>query len=217
MKLSFSETRKWKHWTEEERSCLKKNYLLPKEILMSRFQRSWAAVKREACNLGLNRRGRKDHLKLDNLTAWEKGYLGGIIDGEGCITIERMKKGCLLPRITIKNTGRDLLKFVQDIIGGTIRKEIVRGNRKPCYKLTLPSNKDYLRWFFKQIKGSLILMGLENSQDFLLGKFLPGCLQNSFDFRRMMSIVIDNQNLDLRVRNPTLFNLKTAPSSLITS
>jgi hypothetical protein len=147
----------WKHWTPEEDEFLRRSYSsLSKEELIQKLKKHWTAIQHRASTLGLNRRGRKDHLKLDELTEWEKGYIAGIIDGEGSISIEKMSRGLLLPRIKIVNTNRSILEFCQSIIGGTIVRRKRFGNRKDSYEQRLPSNKDYLKWLINQIQDSLV-------------------------------------------------------------
>lgn len=73
------------------------------------------------------------------LTEGELGYLAGIIDGEGCFTIEinpptSYRKGTLYTcRLSIVNTDQKLKKWLLQKIGGKIHdRKIIKG-RKPCY------------------------------------------------------------------------------------
>jgi hypothetical protein len=74
-----------------------------------------------------------------NLTKTQLAYLAGIIDGEGCFTIEinpptSYRKGTLYTcRLTITNTDERLLKWLVDHVGGTIHvRKSIKG-RKQCF------------------------------------------------------------------------------------
>lgn len=74
-----------------------------------------------------------------NITNEELAYLAGIIDGEGCFTIEispptTYRKGTLYTcRLTITNTDERLLDWLTKKIGGTIfTRKLIEG-RKQCY------------------------------------------------------------------------------------
>lgn len=59
-------------------------------------------------------------LRTVKLTEKEKGYVAGIIDGEGTITFANMKKKRPTPKITLANTNFELIDYLQRIIGGQI-------------------------------------------------------------------------------------------------
>lgn len=150
-----------KRWGTEEDNYLTKNYLnSSKEKLMTQLNRSWIGIRHRASKLNLEYRGiRRDHKFLDSLTELEKGYIAGILDGEGCITFERRRKDKFLirPQISIINTDLELLKFCQGIIGGRIDKGFEKNKHwKQKFVLVLPHNKEYLKWFINQIESSLI-------------------------------------------------------------
>jgi hypothetical protein len=73
------------------------------------------------------------------MNKYELAYLAGIIDGEGCFTIEinpptSYRKGTLYTcRLTITNTDVRLLKWLTEKVGGTIfTRKLIQG-RKQCY------------------------------------------------------------------------------------
>lgn len=74
-----------------------------------------------------------------NLTKEELAYLAGIIDGEGCFTIEiqpptSYRKGTLYTcRLTIINTDERLLNWILHKVGGRLHKRKDIKNRKTCY------------------------------------------------------------------------------------
>ncbi|KKK39408.1 hypothetical protein WQ57_04070 [Mesobacillus campisalis] len=52
---------------------------------------------------------------------WESGYVAGIIDGEGTITLSRMHSHeYRRPCISIASTDKELLLYIQSLTGGTI-------------------------------------------------------------------------------------------------
>lgn len=86
--------------------------------------------------------------QLENLTEREIGYLAGIIDGEGCLTITKTKiKNYVsgfryIPILFITNTNLEFLQYLKITIGaGSISsKGEKRSNRKPAFNLQLCAN-----------------------------------------------------------------------------
>lgn len=80
------------------------------------------------------------------LTDFQKGWLAGLIDGEGTIgvyfekqkTSSRPNVRCI---ITICNTNEEVLLFTQKITGGSICRKQPKGNRKEVFVLTIWSKK----------------------------------------------------------------------------
>ena len=67
------------------------------------------------------------------MTELEKGYIAGIIDGEGSICLTKSGKW-RHPTIQISSTTYEMLEYVQSIIGGTISKKSENGvNCKQAY------------------------------------------------------------------------------------
>lgn len=67
------------------------------------------------------------------MTELEKGYIAGIIDGEGSICLTKSGKW-RHPTIQISSTTYEMLEYVQSIIGGTISKKTENGvNCKQAY------------------------------------------------------------------------------------
>jgi len=124
---------KFKRWTEDEIEQLKR--MFPKstiEEMVSNFNRSWEAIRSKAYNLGLRRdasiiydNGFSSPLIEGKYSIFDLGFLIGIIEGEGCITIIRSRRhdrpnDRLIPVISIVNSDIDLLKKVHKIIGGVL-------------------------------------------------------------------------------------------------
>ena len=92
----------------------------------------------------------------------DKAYIAGFFDGEGSILIRNMQKSnkkysvCYYPEVSIVNTHKPVIKYIQKMFGGRIvlhSKYEKRFGRKELYKLTfrkeeltrlLLNIKDYL-------------------------------------------------------------------------
>ncbi len=90
-------------------------------------------------------RGPSKPYVFPGLSDFDKGYIAGLLDGEGCIhTRTDTKKGGHFPwtrgRIVISNTDRDVLQYVMDTLKiGTIvesSNSLKRGN-KLCFQWTV--------------------------------------------------------------------------------
>jgi LAGLIDADG-like domain len=76
---------------------------------------------------------------------WEAAYIAGIIDGEGSIILTRMHdKENRRPGITIASTDKELLLYVQSLIGGTIinKKNYNPEKHKNSYTLNITKKKE---------------------------------------------------------------------------
>ena len=91
----------------------------------------------------------------DNLPEWARGWLAGLIDGEGTITVERRKrdnKYNYQPQIIINNTSLELLNKIKEVVGcGTILKH------SPSYTKKHPNWNPVWRL---EIKGSFAVYTL---------------------------------------------------------
>lgn len=87
-----------KGWTVRERKKLRKNYSLKtREELEEMFNRTWNAIKARGKIIGIQRLGKHtdDILRtrraitseILSLPDAERGYIAGIVDGEGCFTV----------------------------------------------------------------------------------------------------------------------------------
>jgi len=85
----------------------------------------------------------------DNLSEAELGYIAAIIDGEGCITIQKThqprREGLYYRRLVVEisNTSYELMDWLQARLGGNITDRDKGGNRKIQYRLMLTSNNAY--------------------------------------------------------------------------
>lgn len=80
-------------------------------------------------------------LILGKISGFQCGYVVGLIDGEGCIGLNKQKRGnywMWRPYLHITNTRKELLEKCQELIGGNLSKGHAYGpNEKPCYNLRL--------------------------------------------------------------------------------
>lgn len=113
-----------KFWTEEEEKILGENWKdLPKEELMKLLSgRSWGTIKKKARSMGLPFRYNHPPKKarpFRPLTEFEKGYLCGVIDGEGSLsTSHDRKENRYIPHLTICNTNIQLLEKCNRLLSG---------------------------------------------------------------------------------------------------
>lgn len=75
------------------------------------------------------------------MTEFEKGYIAGIIDGEGSICLTKQGKW-RHPTIQISSTTKEMLEYVQSIIGGTIS---LKNERNTSHKQAYAYKIDYQR------------------------------------------------------------------------
>jgi len=73
--------------------------------------------------------------KLPTLSLLDWGYIGGLIDGEGCITGGKSGKGNLYLRLTIANQHIVVLEKLKEWFGGSISKQEKKG-KYPIYYWT---------------------------------------------------------------------------------
>lgn len=140
-----------KHWTSDELKKFREIYpKTPMYILCEIFGRRNTALRTKASKLGLKAEfpyhrpekwGDPLHNPYEELTEGERGYIAGILDGEG--TISFFRASCktmttMRARITIWNTDYSLIEWVHSKIGGTIRMRKGRkATHNDCWWLAL--------------------------------------------------------------------------------
>lgn len=105
-------------------------------------------------------------------------YMAGFIDGDGCITLVHKNSKSLTPVVLIVNTNREIIvgfKFCFDELGiaSYCNVEILKGNRKPVYKLSvqqLDSVHELLTLLYphlkvKQKQAAIVLSYIERRED----------------------------------------------------
>jgi hypothetical protein len=73
-------------------------------------------------------RYRVSRFKMDRSDLAVLGYVAGLIDGEGCITLDN---NCW--RVQIAMTDQPVIEWLGNF-GGTVRERKVKGNRKRCWR-----------------------------------------------------------------------------------
>jgi len=72
----------------------------------------------------------------------ERAYLAGILDGEGCLGIYKIRRKYYITKIQVTNTRLKLLKWLQDRFGGNIyTSKDPRSNRKQVWNWTVAAKK----------------------------------------------------------------------------
>lgn len=104
----------------------------------------------------------------------EWAWLAGFIDGEGTFTWGWARGTKHQPRMTVSNTNKPVMEYINDLVGGSPRTEIWRINRwRPSYKVTV-SAKMLLRWIMDGI-GPYVRLKTEHI------KCMRALLDNPFD------------------------------------
>ena len=111
-----------------------------------------------------------------NLTPEQKGYIAGMMDGEGCLYYNpRPKNRGYHPVMNIANTNEEVIVYLQSLIGGTVHRRETPDNWKDSFCLMahsgvlrelLPQIEDLL--IVKRAQAKLMLRWLE-----LFGRFGP--------------------------------------------
>lgn len=104
------------------------------------------------------------------MKAVDLAYMAGIVDGEGCIAIERYVSkghGYYRAKLRVANTNKELLEFLKLYFGGTISNFGKRSpNQKPAYMWAIPGETA-----IKCIKALLPYLFLKRPQAQLAIKF----------------------------------------------
>jgi hypothetical protein len=138
-------------WTDEEIEKLKQIYpTFKKEEIIRLLNKSWSAIRTKASELGIKRITIKgiENLNLENLKESEKGWITGIIEGEGAIYLSKVNwKGYiyLSPKLTIHNTRKELIDKIQKLIGGKVYIDKNGRRKKPLYIFTISNVINILR------------------------------------------------------------------------
>lgn len=134
-------------WTKEEEKLLRENYKdLPKDKLMELLhRRSWETIIKKGRSMNLPFRYNhplKKARPFKPLTDFEKGYLCGVIDGEGSLNISYSRgngryRSRYIPHLTICNTDITLLKRCNQIMSGYGRLSDFTLKNGKCSTLTI--------------------------------------------------------------------------------
>jgi hypothetical protein len=131
-------------WTEEEEKVLIENYgKTPYQEIAQKIDRTKWAVRARATKLGLTKY--QHSLPTFNLTDIEKGYIAGIIDGEGTITVTieaygrpycKNKRPYLRPLLEVANNSKEIIEKLKTLLGGSYSEKTYqyKGIKKPNYE-----------------------------------------------------------------------------------
>ena len=131
-------------------------------------------------------------MNLDNLEEWMKGYIAGVIDGEGTIRLNYIRKRDLYyPEVIITNSDVDMLIAIQLMLDhkGTIGSQLStqygtdwKGRpikqRKPIRRIYISNRKD-VKDLLEQIKDYLVT---KTEQAQLVLEFIE--IRDNLDTRR---------------------------------
>ena len=77
-------------------------------------------------------------------------YLAGFFDGEGCVSITKSKNRktgfIYAPRISIVNTNKSIMVWINSLINGGVQKRYSKGNNKTKLEWQLTRLKDILKF-----------------------------------------------------------------------
>jgi len=128
-------------WTREDLDKLKEldRKGLSIKGIAKQFRRPWRTV---LARLYYARKtnGKIKKSKCSELTSSNAAYIAGVIDGEGCIMLQKRKEGTKYsPILTVSNTYFPLIEFLKKTtgVGGTLRILLKEENRKPQLRWTI--------------------------------------------------------------------------------
>lgn len=164
-----------KRFSQEEDNILRQKYAsATKAELMALLpeRKSWESIRMRAFKLGLKRSKEARSYEMgkplegnftDHLTEAEKGYIAGLIDGEGSITLSRRVSGRVNPvysiHISICNTSPKLIEWLNGKFPGkayTYPRNKSRLGSKPVYAWVVAGNRQCIQ-FLKEIVNYLVI------------------------------------------------------------
>jgi hypothetical protein len=135
--------KKIRWWTPKEIDILKENWATSSRPRLLKLlpNKDWSSIRHKAVQLGLAKKAFakywRTYDKIDpiRLTDVEKGYLAGLIDGEGSIRVSRALGKWYAPFIQITNTNKSVMDWLQEIFGNkNIGRLYVEKRRNPNYR-----------------------------------------------------------------------------------
>jgi len=153
-------------YTKEEEAYLRENYPSgSSERIARHLGRTRTMIAKQARRLDVHKETKYPPRQLSE---WGRGYLAGIIDGEGCIDLKRgreRKNGGYpyYPHLRIGNTKKAILDKVLEIVGcGSVRPISRTRVGKPFWGYQVGS--EAISWLLPQ----LLLIGKEEIQVLIL-------------------------------------------------
>jgi DNA-binding CsgD family transcriptional regulator len=148
----------YKQWSKEEEERLKE--LLKRHSLSEIARilgRTKSSVASKVWELGLAPEHynsiRNTTIVNTNIPEWLKGYVAGMLDGEGTISIVKAtrndrKEPHWKPLVMITNTNREALEFIVREVGGfrfhNKKGTTGKNSKKPVYRIIMVKHKDVL-------------------------------------------------------------------------
>lgn len=110
-------------WRPEELQILKEQWATSSrpKLLKLLPSKSWSSIRHKAVDLGLAKKAYAKYWRTYDkvepivLSDIDKGYLAGLIDGEGTIRIMRALRKWYAPFIQITNTDKTVMKWLQEM------------------------------------------------------------------------------------------------------
>jgi hypothetical protein len=145
-KAQFARDRGLSPWSQNEVEALKKFYPTnyTDEIAQALPSRTWSAIETRAMELGIHRKldRRFEDVKTIRLREVDLGYIAAMIDGEGSITLSRLKRGGYVSGISIANNCKSMLEWIKSCIKRG--KIYPKSHNSKCYALNIRRNSDQI-------------------------------------------------------------------------
>lgn len=114
------------------------------DILEALPNRTWSAIETKACQLKLRRKidrvyGSIPHIELEER---DLGYVAGLVDGEGSITLSKLKRGGWSSCTVISNKNVAMLRWIKSKIG--VGRVYLSNRERKVYELRLARNSDQI-------------------------------------------------------------------------
>lgn len=180
VRLKLKKEIRW--WTKEEIEILKANWAdsgRPKLLKLLPNKR-WTSIRHKAVELGLAKKAfakywrTYDKIKPIKLTDIDRGYLAGLIDGEGTIRITRALRKWYAPFIQITNTDKTVMDWLQEVFGkkGIGHLYVEKKRRKPHYKLKYVYNIASVQGVKQILEQIIDILKIKKRQALLVLKFI---------------------------------------------
>jgi len=179
-RLGLKKDIRW--WTKEEIEILKANWATSSrpQLLKLLPNKRWTSIRHKAVELGLTKVAyakywrtyeKTEPLKLSDT---DRGYLAGLIDGEGSITIKKSLGKWYAPWIQITNTNIDVMNWLEETLGTKGIGHIVAKEkpRKPNHKQTYNYNIGSVQGVKQVLEQIVDLLKIKKQQALLVLEFI---------------------------------------------
>jgi len=141
---------------------------------------------------------------LASLTEAEKGYLAGVIDGEGCLFIYKDKRGNTHVGMEIANTDEEFIKYVTALMGGKSYTSSPKGRlgRKTCFHVRLYKREHVISLLETLLQ--YLIIKKEKALEILDWARINPPIFGSKEYRERMSKLIEEKWRDPSYRNKML-------------